>query len=604
MAGQRNHRHGDKKSGIRAWIIVFSSLAIGLLAAFFAVQEGTSRLIGLLGGLSPVTTRENIYTPQNPSNICAQVPKLAPSNSKIDTFIRAKVSSPSYRDEIIQKLVGIIQIPSESYDDLGPIGTDSRWNIFYKIEEYIKTQYPAVFATVRLDHANTHGLILTWEGSVPASEAKPILMLAHQDVVPVLADTVADWTHPPYEGHYDGEIIWGRGATDDKGYLISLLESVDLLIQSGFKPKRTVILAFGCDEEISGENCGRPIAEFLHAKYGDEGIYLIMDEGSVGIQREFDRSFAMVSVAEKGYLDVGINVTATGGHASNPPDHNVIGIMAEIVLAIENNPFPGKVTRGNPMFGFLECAAVHEHKSFPPAIRDKLPPVSRGDKHAQHQLAHLLATEYNMRYYFQTSQSVGKINGGVKINAIPELASTMINLRLAVESSIAQVQKHYEELIRPIARKHSMLFEGFHSSHDSAEVRKISLFGVDALEPAPVSPVDAESFRVLSGTIRNTLEPLSGSGSGSGRSGSGLGSEDAGGAGDELIVTPYLMPANTDTKFFWALTRNIYRFTPINLVHNLNRAHTTDEFIRAEEFVREPLFFASLVMNADDVVEG
>ncbi|KAK2806548.1 hypothetical protein FQN51_006514 [Onygenales sp. PD_10] len=605
MAGQRNHQHGDKRSGIRA-LLIFSSLAIGLLAAFFAVQEGTARLVGLFEGLSPAATRENIYTPQNPSGVCAQVPKLAPRNSKVDSFIRDKVSSLAYRDEIIQKLVGIIQIPSESHDDLGPIGTDERWNIFYKIEGYIKAKYPAVFATVRLDHANTHGLILTWEGSVPASEAKPILMLAHQDVVPVLADTVADWTHPPYEGHYDGEIIWGRGATDDKGYLISLLESVDLLIQSGFRPKRTVILAFGCDEEISGENCGRPIAEFLHARYGDEGIYLIMDEGSVGIQREFDRSFAMVSVAEKGYLDVGINVTATGGHASNPPDHNVIGIMAEIVLAVENNPFPGKVTRGNPMFGFLECAAVHDDgasKSFPPAIRDKLPPVSRGDKHAQHQLAHLLANEYNMRYYFQTSQSVGKINGGVKINAIPELASTMINLRLAVESSIAQVQQHYEELIRPIAQKHSMLFEGFHSSsssHDSAEVRRISLFGVDALEPAPVSPVDAESFRVLSGTIRNTLEPLPPP-----PPLSGLGSKDATAGGDEeLIVTPYLMPANTDTKFFWALTRNIYRFTPINLVHNLNRAHTTDEFIRAEEFVREPLFFASLVLNADDVVEG
>jgi Gly-Xaa carboxypeptidase len=105
---------------------------------------------------------------------------------------------------------------------------------------------------------------------------------------------------------------------------------------------------------------------------------------------------------------------------------------------------------------------------------------------------------------------------------------------------------------------------------------------VDALEPAPVSPIDTESFRILSGTIKNVLKPLS--------------------TDDEVIVTPYLMPANTDTKFFWALTKNIYRFTPVNLVENLNRAHTTNEFIRADEFVREPLFFASLVLNADDVV--
>jgi Gly-Xaa carboxypeptidase len=126
-----------------------------------------------------------------------------------------------------------------------------------------------------------------------------------------------------------------------------------------------------------------------------------------------------------------------------------------------------------------------------------------------------------------------------------------------------------------------MSFQGFYTETPD-DRRKISLSAIDALEPAPVSPVNAEAFRVLSGTIRNTLKPLI--------------------TGQSLVVTPYLMPANTDTKFFWKLTQNIYRFTPINLVHNLNRAHTTDEFIVAEEFVREPLFFATLILNADDTV--
>lgn len=551
---------------------------ISIASAFFTIFPETrlppfvSKLFGSSG--------LDQYAAGSQAGVCPQVPKLSPQNRRVEQFIRNEVESPDYQKRIIETLSGIIQIPSESYDDLGLIGEDDRWDIFYKIEGYIKDKYPTVLRNVKVDHANTHGLILTWEGSVPASEAKPILMLAHQDVVPVFADNVGEWKYPPYEGHYDGERIWGRGSTDDKGYLISILESVDLLMKSGYKPKRTVILAFGCDEEISGENCGRPISNLLHDRYGDDGIYLIMDEGSVGIQKEFDQSFAMVSVAEKGYLDMGINVTSTGGHASNPPDHSVIGIISEIVMAMENNPFPGKVTTKNPMFGFLECAAIYApESSFPPAIRNKLDKVAQGDGKAQQQLAEVLD---DMRYYFRTSQSVGKINGGVKINAIPELVSAMVNLRLAVETSIAQIETHYEDIIKPIAQEHGMVFEGFHSSYDSPERRKVSLFGVDALEPAPVSPADAESFRILSGTIMNTLKPLD---------------ED-----DELIVTPYLMPANTDTKFFWALTKNIYRFTPINLVENLNRAHTTDEFIRADEFVREPLFFASLILNAEDVV--
>ncbi|RJE22664.1 Carboxypeptidase [Aspergillus sclerotialis] len=562
------------------WLLIGGAIAIGLASAFLSISDNPLKALFTERFPSFDDSGLDKYTPGSQS-VCQQVPKLSPKNEKAQQFIRDKVESPKYQEEIIDKLSGIIRIPSESYDELGPIGQDERWDIFYDVEKFIKAKYPTVFSTVKLDHANTHGLILTWEGSVPASKAKPILMLAHQDVVPVLADNVKEWTHPPYEGHFDGELIWGRGATDDKGYLISIIESLDLLIESGFKPKRTVILAFGCDEEISGENCAKPISNLLHDRYGDNGIYLIMDEGSVGIQKEFDQSFAMVSVAEKGYLDVGINVTSTGGHASNPPDHNVIGILSEIVMAIENSPFPGKVTSKNPMFGFLECAAVHApESSFPKSVRNKLGNVANGISKAQQDLARELD---NMRYYFRTSQSVGKINGGVKINAIPETASTLINLRLSVDTSIAQIEEHYENLVEPIARKHRMVFEGFHSSRESSDPRKVSLFGVDALEPAPVSPVDAEAFKILSGTIKHTLKPL--------------------GQDNELIVTPYLMPANTDTKCFWALTKNIYRFTPINLVDNLNRAHTTDEFIRADEFVREPLFFASLVLNADDAVE-
>ncbi|KAL2832778.1 hypothetical protein BJY01DRAFT_239659 [Aspergillus pseudoustus] len=554
--------------------------------------------------VSPTPTpnrHQREYTPNNPT-ICPQTLPLAPSHSSIEQAILTKTSSAAYHSSIILKLTGLIQIPSESYDDLGPIGSDPRWDVFYRVEKYIKAAYPRVFDTVTLEHANTHGLVLTWEGSVSPNIAKPLLMLAHQDVVPVLPETVAEWTHPPYEGVFDGEMIWGRGATDDKGYMISLLESLDLLIASGFTPKRTVIVAFGCDEEISGENCGRPISDLLQKRYGDDGVYLIIDEGSVGIQREFDQSFAMVSVAEKGYLDIGINVSSTGGHASNPPDHNAIGILAEIISEIENHPFEGRVTTANPMFGFLECAAVHAPQaSFPATVRSQLSRVAKGngnDANAERALAHELD---HLRYYFRTSQSVGKISGGLKINAIPELASAMVNLRLAVETSISAVQAHYEGLIGPIAKKHNMTFEGFNyisssssssssSPSFSADPRKITLSAIDALEPAPVSPTSADPFRVLSGTIKRTLRPLE---------------EEDSAADDnnsELIVTPYLMPANTDTKFFWALSRNIYRFTPLNLVHNLNRAHTVDEFIRASEFVREPVFFATLVLNADDAV--
>ena len=210
--------------------LIRGTIVIGLVAAFLAVLDTPLRsLITERLGFSGSSSLDK-YAPGNQSGVCQQKPKLSPKDTKIEQFIRAKVGSPEYHKEIINKLSEIIRIRSESYDDLGLIGEDHWWDVFYQIEDYIKAKYPKVLEHVKLDHANTHGLILTWEGSVPAQEAKPILMLAHQDVVPVIADTVQDWTHPPYEGYYDGEIIWGRGATDDKGYLISIIESLDLLI--------------------------------------------------------------------------------------------------------------------------------------------------------------------------------------------------------------------------------------------------------------------------------------------------------------------------------------------------------------------------------------
>lgn len=78
----------------------------------------------------------------------------------------------------------------------------------------------------------------------------------------------------------------------------------------------------------------------------------------------------------------------------------------------------------------------------------------------------------DMRHYFRISQSVGKINGGLKINAIPETVAAVVNLRLAVESSVAQIQSHYEELIYPIAEAHNMVLEAFHQHTTHPAKRK------------------------------------------------------------------------------------------------------------------------------------
>ena len=74
--------------------------------------------------------------------------------------------------------------------------------------------------------------------------------MAHQDVVP--AASLSRWSHPPFEPYYDGQFLWGRGSSDCKNNLIGILSDVESLLEQAWKPHRTLVLAFGFDEETGG----------------------------------------------------------------------------------------------------------------------------------------------------------------------------------------------------------------------------------------------------------------------------------------------------------------------------------------------------------------
>lgn len=139
-----------------------------------------------------------------------------------------------------------------------------------------------------------------WKGT--DSSLKPYLFMAHQDVVPVPPETVDRWTYPPFSGHYDGEFIWGRGASDCKNGLIGIMEAIETLLASEDKwqPKRTILAAFGFDEEISGWHGAKYISDYLMEKVGANGVELIVDEGGMGISDVYGKKFVMPALGEKG----------------------------------------------------------------------------------------------------------------------------------------------------------------------------------------------------------------------------------------------------------------------------------------------------------------
>ncbi|KAL5003596.1 hypothetical protein BDV10DRAFT_180137 [Aspergillus recurvatus] len=65
---------------------------------------------------------------------------------------------------------------------MGEIGTNERWNPFYKLFDVLQQSYPALHKHARIDKVKT-GLLYTFKGSTLS--LKPTLFTAHQDVVPV-----------------------------------------------------------------------------------------------------------------------------------------------------------------------------------------------------------------------------------------------------------------------------------------------------------------------------------------------------------------------------------------------------------------------------------
>jgi Gly-Xaa carboxypeptidase len=106
--------------------------------------------------------------------------------------------------------------------------------------------------------------------------------------------------------------------------------AVETLVASGFRPTRTVVLAFGFDEEANGLEGAWHLASHLEKLYGENGIAMIVDEGA-GFVNKFGSVIAILAIAEKGYLNVVVKVTSPGGHSSVPPAHTVTSSFSHLV---------------------------------------------------------------------------------------------------------------------------------------------------------------------------------------------------------------------------------------------------------------------------------
>lgn len=437
--------------------------------------------------------------------------------------------------------------PVERLQELVRIATVSRldesrtdWAAFERFIQTIERLYPLVHARLDRERVAGHSLVFRWAGAT--SEA-PTVLMAHYDVVPA---TDEGWEHPPFGaelvGAGDEQLIWGRGTLDDKGALTAILEAVESQLELDHVPEGDIYLCFGHNEETTGAGANA-IVDLLESR----GIRpaLVLDEGGAVVEGVFpgvSAPIAAVGVSEKGTTTVTLTVEQEGGHASTPPRLTATARLARAIVRLNSRPFPARFTStnlemlrtlGSHASGPIGFALSNLWLTKPLLLRvfDRL-----GDE---------------TRAMTRTTQAVTMLSASDAENALAERAVAVVNLRVAVGSSVREAVAHIQRAIRD---------------------DKVRIAVTRPNEPAPVSPTDSEGWRVLARTIEATF------------------------AG--VIVAPYVQLGASDSRHFTRIATNVYRFTPFELTSDERKTlHAMNERMHVATFLRGIDFYSRLIQQ-------
>lgn len=509
------------------------------------------------------------------TNFCPQAEALKPVDSPF--YSSEKFHTSEYERYSVGVMQGAIRVPTMSFDDMnGDPSKEPRFEVFKKLHEYLFATFP--IAARYVENVNTYGLLYTIPGS--DSSLKPAVFMAHQDVVPVPEATVDLWDYEPFSGHFDDEWIHGRGTADTKDSLVGILEAAEALLKQGWSPNRTIILSFGFDEEISGFRGAKILSETLEQRYGTNGVLMIVDEG-FGMPELHGSLIGSLAVSEKGYLDITVDLNTPGGHSSVPPDHTGIGIMSRLVKYLEADPFTPELGDINPTLGLYRCAAEHSpHMN--KELRRTILDLNSHDHRSK--LTDYISGIHDQKYLIRSSQAIDVINGGIKLNALPERVTLKVNHRIDLNSGVNAVMDRFEEHVIEIARDFNL---GVESDGETLLEHGVSgFFNITAghtLEPSPISPQTGPIWDIITGNTRGALESFPY-------------------PTKELVMAPSLFWANTDTRYYWNLSRAIYRFKPA-LAEDTVNFHTVNERLRFRSHLLTVAWYYDLFQLIDKEID-
>ena len=260
--------------------------------------------------------------------------------------------------------------------------------------------------------------------------AKPILLLAHLDVVAALR---SDWPRDPFTLHEENGFFLGRGTSDDKAMASIFVANMIRYKQQNFQPSRDIILALTADEE-SGDSNG---AEFLvkqHRALIDAAFALNEGGGGtlIGSGMEVKPLFNSIQAAEKVYQDFTVTATNPGGHSSVPRPDNAIYELADALARLARFSFP--VALNPTTKAFFEQTAKVEKPEIASAMRALV--ANPNDSAA----AAFLSRDPRYASMLRTTCVATRLAGGHAYNALPQTASANVNCRMVPTSSTAETR--------------------------------------------------------------------------------------------------------------------------------------------------------------------
>lgn len=438
--------------------------------------------------------------------------------------------------EAYERLKTAIQLETISYDDHCQMKKEN----FKEIHGFLEKSYPLTHKTLKKEVVNDLSLLCRWEGK--NKELKPILLMAHMDVVPVSSGTEKDWQKPPFSGDISDGYIWGRGTLDIKSSITSTMEAVENLIKKGFVPERTVYLAYGHDEEVLGREGGAKIAQRL----SNRGVQLeyILDEGfciTEGLIAGIDKPIAFVGIAEKGVTIVELTSSGMNGHSSMPPKDSSVGSICTAVEKLMNHPMPSNINPTiNRMFEYLG-----------PEMKLPQKMVIANRWLTEGLVKNSLAKKHTTDALIRTTTAPTMLEGSSKFNVLPQKAKAVIDFRTVPGESSQNIVEHIKNTVND---------------------PKISIKVLSDVLPSKISEVNSPSFRNIHKTIKEIFP--------------------------NVIVAPSLTVGTTDSKHYKELTDNIFRFVPYMLkTEDIARMHGTNERISTKNYDNMIRFYTQLLVN-------